>query len=75
MRARRRTTDYYFEHSNALTTLLSLVIDYEEATQLAMKVAGKGVSVSKLALEKGLVSEKELEKLYRGSTSPNIEFK
>ncbi len=75
IKANRRATDYYFRYSNAFATLLSPAIGYEKAAQLAMEAADKGMSVGKLALEKGLLSEKELEKLYRGSTSPNIESK
>jgi aspartate ammonia-lyase len=75
IKANHKATDYYFEYSNAFATLLSPAIGYEKATQLAMEAAEKGVSVGKLALEKGLLSEEELEKLKRGSTSPNIKSK
>jgi len=68
----RKVTDYYFEHSNAFATLLSPVIGYEAAAELAREATQKGETVWKLAVEKGLVTETELDELIKSSTEPNL---
>jgi fumarate hydratase class II len=69
----KKATDYYFEHSNALATLLSPVTGYEVAAKLAREAVEKGETIRKVAIDEGLATEAELDELARSSTGPNLD--
>jgi aspartate ammonia-lyase len=53
----------YLEKNPALATLLAPKIGYLEAAKIAKQALEEGRSVKEVALEKGLLSSEELEKL------------
>lgn len=65
---------HYFEHSNALATLLSPIIGYEEAASLAQESLEKNIPISKLVIEKGILSQKQLARLTKYSNRPNLDI-
>ncbi len=70
--ANRRATEYYFDYSNAVATLLSPVIGYKRAAELAMEALGRGVKVRDLVVEKGLLSGEQIDELIEHSCQPNL---
>ena len=68
----RKATDYYFDYSNAVATLLSPVIGYKRAAELAMEALGRGVKVRDLVVEKGLLSGEQIDELIEHYCQPNL---
>jgi fumarate hydratase class II len=68
----RQATDYYFDYSNAVATLLSPVIGYKRAAELAMEALGRGVKIRDLVVEKGLLSGEQINELIEHSYQPNL---
>ena len=62
----------YFLESNAIATLLSPIIGYEKASQLARKAAETGTPITRLAVEDGHVSESKLDELLKKSVGAPI---
>jgi aspartate ammonia-lyase len=58
----KRCTNY-LEKNPALATFLSLKIGYLEAAKIAKQALEQGRSVKEIALEKGLLTTEELERL------------
>jgi aspartate ammonia-lyase len=65
-------TGYYFDYSNAVATLLSPIIGYEAAAELAKEALEKGVRVRDLVVEKGILSEEQMDELIDHSCEPNL---
>jgi aspartate ammonia-lyase len=65
-------TSYYFDYSNAVATLLSPVIGYEAAAELAKEALEKGVKVRDLVIEKEILSEGQIDELIEHSGEPNL---
>lgn len=68
----RQATDYYFDYSNAVATLLSPIIGYKRAAELAMEALRRGVKVRDLVVEKGLLSGEQIDELIEHSCQPNL---
>jgi aspartate ammonia-lyase len=65
-------TGYYFDCSNAVATLLSPVIGYEAAAELANEALEKGVKVRDLVVEKGILTKEQIGELIDHSSEPNL---
>jgi aspartate ammonia-lyase len=65
---------YYFDHSNALATLISPIVGYEKAAALAKESLHKNVTMAQLILEKKILSEEQLAKLIAYSSRPNLDI-
>jgi len=70
--ANLEVTDYYFDFSNAVATLLSPVIGYEAAAELSKEALEKGVKVRDLVVEKGILTEDQIDELIEHSCEPNL---
>lgn len=70
--ANLEATGYYFDYSNAVATLLSPVIGYEAAAELAKEALEKGVKVRDLVVEKDILSEEQIDELIEHSYEPNL---
>ncbi|UCG70867.1 MAG: aspartate ammonia-lyase [Thermoplasmata archaeon] len=55
----------YLEKNPSMATLLSPKIGYLAAAELAKEALDKGVSVKELAVEKGIITEKEADEIFR----------
>ncbi|MBD3205657.1 aspartate ammonia-lyase [Candidatus Bathyarchaeota archaeon] len=67
-----KVTEHYFNHSNAISTLLSPIIGYEKAAKLSEEAMDSDVPVSELAISKGLVTEDEMDMILENATEPNL---
>jgi len=72
LEANTKATDLYFNYSNAIATLLNPVIGYKEAAVLAVEALESGMLVKDLVVEKGLLTEAQVEKLIIHSCEPNM---
>ncbi len=70
--ANPEATGYYFDYSNAVATLLSPVIGYEAAAELAKEALEKGVKVRDLVVEKRILTEAQIDELIEHSYEPNL---
>jgi len=70
--ANPEATGYYFDYSNAVATLLSPVIGYEAAAELAKEALEKGVKVRDLVVEKRILTEEQIDELIEHSGEPNL---
>jgi aspartate ammonia-lyase len=67
-----KATDFYFNNSNAVATLLNPVIGYKEAAELSIEALERGISIKNLVLERGLLTENQFERLIKHSCEPNL---
>jgi aspartate ammonia-lyase len=74
LKVNREVTEYYFNYSNAIATLLSPIIGYEKAARIAKEAIIRDVSVKKLVLEEGLLTEDEIMDLIKHSFEPNLDI-
>ena len=65
-------TNYYFDYSNAIATLLNPVIGYEAAGELAKEALEKGAKIRDLIIEKGILTQGEIDELIEHSGEPNL---
>ncbi len=66
------TARHFFEESNAFATLLVPRIGYDAASRLAIKARTRKVTIERLAIEEGLITEQEFKALVESSTHPNV---
>jgi aspartate ammonia-lyase len=72
LKVNREVTNYYFNHSNAMATILSPFIGYEKAALLAKEALIRDVPVKTLVIEEGLLTKDEIEELILSSFEPNL---
>jgi len=65
---------HFFDRSSALATLISPIIGYEKAAELAKESVHKNVTIAQLILKRGILSEQQLAKLIAYATRPNLEI-
>lgn len=65
---------YFFDHSNALATLVSPIVGYEKAAALAKESLHKNVTIAQLILKKKILSEEQIAKLIAYSSRPNLDI-
>jgi fumarate hydratase class II len=65
-------TEGYFRYSNAISTLLSPLIGYDDASKLAEETQKTSESVGEIAIAKGFVAENEMDRILEHSTEPNL---
>jgi aspartate ammonia-lyase len=70
--ANEKVTEHYFNYSNAISTLLSPLIGYETAAKLSEEAMDSDVSISELAVTKGLLTEDEMGMILENATEPNL---
>jgi len=62
----------FYRNSNALVTLLSPVIGYEKASELARTSLKNGGNAGELAVTMGYISQEDLDTILSASTEPNL---
>ncbi len=60
----------YSERSFGLATILNPVIGYEKAGEIVKEAQKAGISIKELVIKRGILSEREWEKLVKDSISP-----
>jgi aspartate ammonia-lyase len=64
----------YFKESNALATLLSPLVGYEKAAQLANRSKASGRTIEEIVIEDKFLSKEQLDILMKSSISPNMKI-
>jgi aspartate ammonia-lyase len=72
LEARREAAERHLTESNALATLLSPVLGYDGAAELAEEALERGLPIGTLVLEKGVLTEEQWDELVGHSTAPNM---
>lgn len=68
-------TEKYYRNSNATATLLTPIIGYDAASRLAEEANKLKKPVMELAIERGLITEKDAKTILSRSTKPNMSKK
>ncbi len=72
--ARREAAERHLTESNALATLLSPVLGYDEAAALADEALKRGLPIGEIVLERGVLTEEQWDELVSHSTAPNMQI-
>jgi len=72
LEANEEVTIRYFKYSNAVSTLLSPLIGYEAAAKLSEEAVEADVSISEMAVRRGLVTKDEMDMILDKATEPNL---
>ena len=74
IRPNRKVLKYYFEHSAEIATALSPILGYSKTARLVKEAEKRRMSIRDLALEKKLLSKKELDTILNPSrlTKPDL---
>jgi len=65
--------NHYFESSAAIGTLLNPILGYDKVAKLVSEAAESRTSILELAVKKKHLTIKEVERLVKNSTEPNLE--
>lgn len=72
IKANREKCKFYFENTPSIVTFLQPIIGYEMAASIYKESLEKGVGVKDLILQKGILSEKELNKFFNPKNQVKI---
>ncbi len=72
--ANEEVTERFYRYSNAISTLLSPLIGYDEASRLAEEAEKTKKTIMEIAIAKGLVTENEMDRILEHATEPNLKI-